>query len=231
MLISNYKTFISNYIDNGYKFIFFDELIQNKNKQIILRHDVDLDVDLAYEMAILEKNMGIKSTYFFLLSNNSYNLISTKNQKKLIKIRELGHKVSLHFDMMIYDDVYKGLKREVKIFNEVFNEEINIISIHRPKNNLLEKPDDYFELSNSYEKKYTKDIFYFADSGGAFRYGNPLESEAFNSIRNMQLVIHPVWWMIHGNSVSQIVEKVIEKKSKKNLSHFDKSIKTFNPSS
>ena len=65
MLISNYKSFISKFVKNGYKFIFFDELNKSKSNQVILRHDIDLDIDLAYEMAIIENSMGIKSTYFF----------------------------------------------------------------------------------------------------------------------------------------------------------------------
>ena len=50
----------------------------------------------------------------FLLSNNSYNLISDKNKKLLIKIRELGHKISLHFDMMIYDNILEALEESRK---------------------------------------------------------------------------------------------------------------------
>jgi len=231
MLISNYKTFIHKFIENEYRFIFFDELIQNKDKQIILRHDVDLDIDLAYEMAIIENKLGIKSTFFFLLSNNSYNLISEKNKKILNKIRDLGHKISLHFDMMIYDNVEEGFEREKDIFHQIFNENINIISIHRPKNNFLETPDKFFTTQNSYEKKYIKEIHYFADSGGSFRYGNPLNSDAFIKKQSMQLVIHPAWWMVDRNSVKEIVDIVVNNKKEKNISHFEKSIKTYNPNS
>jgi hypothetical protein len=231
MLISNYKSFISKFVKNGYKFIFYDELNNSKCNQVILRHDIDLDIDLAYEMAIIENSMGIKSTYFFLLSNNSYNLISDKNKKLLIKIRELGHKISLHFDMMIYDNILEGFRREQEIFNQIFNEKINIISIHRPKKDFLKSPDNFFNISNSYEKEYMNNISYFADSGGSFRYGNPLNSNAFKNNQNIQLVIHPAWWMINGNSVNEIVEDVIENKSEKIRSHFEKSIKTYNPNS
>jgi len=231
MLISNYKSFISEFIQHKYKFIYYDELNNNKSNQVILRHDVDLDIDLAYEMSIIENSIGIKSTYFFLLSNNSYNLISEKNKKILIKIRDLGHKISLHFDMTIYEDILEGFRKEQEIFNKIFNEKINIISIHRPKNDFLKSPDNFFNISNSYESKYTDNISYFADSGGSFRYGNPLNSISFKNKQNIQLVIHPAWWMINLNSVNEIVDEVIKNKSEKIRSHFEKSIKTYKPNS
>ena len=58
MWVDSYKKFINAFLKSGYKDIFFDELTSDKN-QLIIRHDVDLDCELAYEMSNLEKDMGI----------------------------------------------------------------------------------------------------------------------------------------------------------------------------
>ena len=67
ILVDNYKKFINTFLENDYKDVFFNELTSDKN-QLIIRHDVDLDCELAYEMSNIEKDMGIKSSYFFLLT-------------------------------------------------------------------------------------------------------------------------------------------------------------------
>lgn len=229
----SYQELLQKFKNQGYNFIHFDELNAFKNNQLILRHDIDLEIDCAIKIASLEYEMGIKSTYFFLLKDESYNLLSTSNQDKVKKIRKLGHQISLHFDLSIYQDPKEGLKEEIKIFNSSFSENINIISIHRPNNDFLENPKDFFHIDNSYEEKFTKNnICYYADSGGSFRFGHPTESNEFKNCNNMQLLIHPVWWTIRPkeqghSSIKEAVQSVIDNKKSKMENHFKKNIKTF----
>ena len=226
-MFEKYESLLERFLDKSYKFIFFPELKIKEKSQIILRHDVDLDLDLALQMAKIENSLGIKSTYFFLLRTDSYNLISDTSHDIVYEIKELGHSVSLHFDMLLYENVKDGLRKEKDIFSHYFKTEVDIISIHRPTDNFLKNPDSYFNVENTYEKKYLKNIQYFADSGGSFRFGYPTQSSAFNNNDNIQLLIHPVWWIIDGNDVKNKVNKVINVKSKKLGIHFKKNIKTF----
>lgn len=227
MLIGNYTNLLNSIIDKKYHFIKFNDIDNNKDSQIILRHDIDLEIDLALEMAIIEHNLNIEGTYFFLLKNDSYNLISERNINSLMKIRSLGHSISLHFDIKIYEDPKEGLKMELDIFNKIFQEEIDIISIHRPSQDFLKNPNGYFKVNNSYEDKFTKNTKYFADSGGNFRHGNPTDSEAFYSNNNIQLLIHPIWWINPENTIKKTVDKAIDSKRNALKKHFKKNIKTY----
>ena len=65
-MFEKYESLLERFLDKSYKFIFFPELKIREKSQIILRHDVDLDLDLALQMAIIENSLGIKSTYFFI---------------------------------------------------------------------------------------------------------------------------------------------------------------------
>ena len=227
MLIGDYKIFIKKFISKSYNFINFNQLDVNDNRQIILRHDVDISIDLALKMAYIENDLNISSTYFFLLTNESYNLLSDKNIAKVRRIKELGHEISLHFDLSIYSDPKSGFIFEMEIFNKVFDEKIYITSIHRPNENFLNKPDKYFTIPNTYEKKLTENAKYFADSGGNFRFGNPIDSEEFNSGENVQIGIHPIWWIESEKNVSKTIEKVLKNKSIKYRDHIKNTIKTF----
>lgn len=226
MLIGNYKTLLKTFIKQKYYFVDFSSIDINKNSQVILRHDIDLDIDIALEMAKIENNLNIKSTYFFLLKNDSYNLLSRSSIDSVLKIKNLGHNISLHFDMKLYNNSKEGLKSELKIFNQTFGEKVNMISIHRPSKDFLENPNSYFAVNNSYEDKINKNISYFADSGGSFKYGNPTNSEAFKNNKNIQLLIHPVWWINSDKSIKKTIDKVIDFKKNKLYKHFKKNIST-----
>jgi len=64
-----------------------------KHKQIvILRHDVDRNPENSLKVAKLEETIGIKSTYFFRVVPESYNL------NIMNKIADLGHEIGYHYE-------------------------------------------------------------------------------------------------------------------------------------
>lgn len=74
-------------------------------KSVILRHDVDHDPEIARNMAKVEKENGIKSTYFALTSDTLMVWWTNKeNRKRMIglyqEIQEMGHEVGLHYDFL-----------------------------------------------------------------------------------------------------------------------------------
>ena len=212
-MIDKYIKYLKAFLSADYTFKFFDELDITKDKQIILRHDIDLDCKLALEMAQLESYFDIKSTYFFLLSNDSYNLLSNTNLDIVNQIKSFGHKISLHYDPTIYIDKQKSLEQEIKIFEEILNVKVDIISLHRPSPEYLESD---------------KQIKYFADSRGSFRYGDPLDSIEFKNKKNIQLLIHPFWWVVDSKNKKECVDIVYNKKCLQMKNHFINSIGFYN---
>ena len=177
MIIGNYLTFIKKFVNKKYNTVFFNEYNLKKSNQLLLRHDIDHDCKIAYEMSCLEKKLNIKSTYFFLLRNNSYNLISDENFNYVKKIEENGHMISLHFDPTIYRQVNEGLKKEIDVFQNLFNVKVEIISLHRPLKNMLGSENmKILDFRNTYEDLYFKKTKYFSDSRGKFRFGSPFLS-------------------------------------------------------
>ena len=76
-------------------------------KVFLLRHDVDLDIKPAYSLAIIENEYSIKSTFFFLTTSETYNVLSQKNRQLIKKIKALGHEIGLHFDTSVYGNIPK----------------------------------------------------------------------------------------------------------------------------
>ena len=92
--------------------------IRSQGPTLLLRHDVDFSVDFAHKLATVEFNLGIHSTYFFMLTSNMYNLISGAHKELVKDIAKMGHKVSIHFDPTAYDQL-KKFEDEKKLFESI----------------------------------------------------------------------------------------------------------------
>lgn len=193
-LLGNYKSFIGEFLIKKYSARFFTDNIQEKN-DLILRHDIDFDIGLAKKIAIQEHDLGICSTFFFLMRSPFYNILEKENFESINLIKELGHEISIHFDSNYYSDIKKGVEYELSLFNELFGIEPKIISIHRPDELFIKNKIDIGGIAHTYEPKYFHDIKYIADSRGSFRYGHPFESKEFKNNYSIHLCIHPIWWM------------------------------------
>ncbi len=214
MFQNNYIKFIKKFKDSGYEFIFFNEKIKSKFN-IILRHDIDFDVDYALKMAKMENKLNIKSTYFFLLKSNFYNILNPNIEKKIKSIKKLGHSISLHYDPSIYKgkEMNRYLKEEIKLFENVYMTKIKIISFHRPPIKFINLKNKILGKNHTYQPIFTKKIKYYSDSRNKFRFGNPLNSIDFKLRNSMQILIHPIWWLnLFNNSTQFKVNKFIIKK-------------------
>ena len=129
--LGDYRELLQGFLDEGYAFRFFGEQ-EKAEGEVILRHDIDFDTHMALKTAQIETDVGIQATYFFLLRSNFYNIFSATDFDQILAIRELGHKISIHFDPLIYQNFHQGLSQEIEIFERLFKEKVNIISLHRP---------------------------------------------------------------------------------------------------
>lgn len=197
--LGRYEDFLQAPLDRGYRFVFFDEQ-DGPDRQLILRHDIDFDTSFALQMARIESEMGVKATYFFLMRSELYNLLSAPNIRNVTEIKELGHRISLHFDPVIYDDFQEGFRQEVALFQQQFDVEVQVVSIHRPNAFFQEYDAPIMGVEHTYQSKFFRKIKYFADSRGEWRYGHPFDSEAFGQGKTLQILIHPIWWMMGGES-------------------------------
>ena len=57
----------------------FKDVSENTFQFCILRHDIEFSIDRAYELAKVEKELGVTSTYTVQVRNNTYNALSEKN--------------------------------------------------------------------------------------------------------------------------------------------------------
>ncbi|MGH3066319.1 MAG: hypothetical protein ACRDOF_08430, partial [Gaiellaceae bacterium] len=75
----------------GYRFEPFGE--GPERGDLFLRHDIDLSLDAALQMAELEAELGVLSTYLLMTESVFYNLASSEGVAAIARLRELGHAV------------------------------------------------------------------------------------------------------------------------------------------
>ena len=78
-----YKNIIELADKQGYSFCDYSNYNKH-NQEIILRHDIDMSLRKAVEMAKIENELGVSSTYFVLMLTNFYN-IGGKTERHLIR--------------------------------------------------------------------------------------------------------------------------------------------------
>ncbi|MDD5616182.1 MAG: hypothetical protein PHH85_08270 [Candidatus Methanoperedens sp.] len=118
--LSKYEALCKALISSGNRSITVQDYIQGQAVEpfVILRHDVDRRPEMALEMAGMEKDMGIRATYYFRMVPGVF-------EPGIIKmIRDMGHEIGYHYEVL---DKVKGDKenaivlfeKELKMFREV----------------------------------------------------------------------------------------------------------------
>ncbi|NBI63098.1 hypothetical protein D3Z38_08510 [Clostridiales bacterium] len=102
-----YKDLIKRLRSKQYELVGYTDY-ESKDQCAILRHDVDISIDKALELATLEHQENVKSTYFFLLNTDFYNIAAKGSIENIWRIHDMGHEIGLHFDETKYTDFTFG---------------------------------------------------------------------------------------------------------------------------
>src|SRR4051794_40605096 len=77
-----YREILEAALESGYQFISFPALAEHRRRNdlvCLLRHDCDNDLVAAVEIARIEEQLNVRSTYFLMLRSALYNLLSPTN--------------------------------------------------------------------------------------------------------------------------------------------------------
>ena len=217
--IAGYKSLVAKFINANYRFCDFTQ--ENSNERVVIfRHDIDFSTQAACNLANLEADLGITSTYFFLTRSPFYNIYEPTTLSHIREIYSLGHKIGLHFDASLYNGSFKCLDhaatQECEILEKIVGLRSDFISFHRPTKSLLGLDKKVGGRNHTYNKRFFKDFGYVSDSCGEWRFGPPDKHQAFAAGKGMQVLTHPIWWTTEGQTASkkitsfiaEIVEKV-----------------------
>jgi hypothetical protein len=175
-------------------------------KVFLIRHDVDFDINLAHELAKVERDEQVSSTFFILTTCENYNVLSPRNQNLLREMDGMGHEIGLHFDPTLYSsEMEEALEKELDILSFAVGREIKSISLHNPS---LHGQYPIFEkYINAYDARMFSDENYISDSRFLFRGKDPFEFIGRIDKGMVQILLHPLHFSEEGYGYDEIFAK------------------------
>lgn len=218
----------------------FSDVAKNQNKFCVIRHDIEFSIDRALEIAKIEKDLDIKSTFTVQLRNNTYNALSEKNINLIKRIKDMGHEIGLHQNppSLSLEKIKENILKDIEVLEYYYEFKIDRFAFHRPNlnpeilgwyvqvNNLINcNGNKYFHYFIG-KKPKDLNVTYLADSNHQWKYGHPVEID-FNVIKKLQINTHPFSWTKKGYESYANFLLLIEERKKEMLDDMESENKAF----
>jgi hypothetical protein len=228
--IENYKNVIQLAIDRGFQFILHKDEFNPERKDVIWRHDVEFSTEVALKMAEIENRAGVRTTYFFQLHTDHYNILSKYHSDILREIKKLGHHIGLHFDSHYYSIVSeykldKYIRLDAEYFENVFDVKLDTFSFHNTSSFILSCEDyKYGGLINVYSSNFKTKYNYCSDSNGHWRFEKLDEVLNDPSVRHLHVLIHDGMWSEEVLSPRKRIIKCVMDNAQRMIESRDKGL-------
>lgn len=178
---------------------------------IILRHDVDLDLAPAHRLALIEHDLGVRSTFFILMTCPLYNPLAADNRAMLREMADRGFEIGLHFDPSVYgdcpdDDLAGFAKQEATLLASAIHQPVRSIAIHNPS--VHGKWPSIAGLRSAYDPIYYHPSRYLSDSRRRFR-EDPRKFVGRADRALLQIVLHPLHYSESGEGYERIMSRYV----------------------
>ena len=216
----------------NYHPIFYNE-INFDIKFVLWRHDCDYSLNRAYELARIENEMNVKSTYFINPHCWYYNIFEKSQTELIMKILDFGHKIGLHFDADYYDIKHENeldelVALEGKMLESFFDTQVEVFSFHDPTEYLLTcEKSEYGGMLNCYSRVFKDKVSYCSDSNGYWR--NDRIHDVLKSAKGkyLQVLTHPGWWLRDVLQPRERILRAINGRRDNTIKLYDDGLKQF----
>lgn len=185
-----------------------------RKRQILLRHDIDVDIFNCLKIAAIEEKHGFFSTWFIQIDNSFYNPLSVRARGILAQLAK-KHMLGIHINPEFYE---QGKTKEFEIFldktYEYYSEFIDlkrVFSFHRPAKYCNIREVEISNYINAYNPCYTKIMDYISDSNRRPFLEDEKIERAIENVHSINLLTHPLWW---SASEMDLYEKYADIKEK-----------------
>jgi hypothetical protein len=197
--LEHYREILEGAQVGGYRFRTFEAGPQRGD--LFLRHDVDLSLEAALQMAELEKQHGVQATYLLMTESVFYNLSSSEGVAAIERLRELGHAVGHH---AVYPTV------------ELDDRFDPVVSWHNPRAEYMSQR--IAGAVNVYDEPYFSPPSYRSDSNQHWRSGCPHEELRGGGFSWLQILVHPEIWVFQGATMGQTMRSMVEAERERRIS-------------
>ena len=168
----------------------------------ILRHDVDYSPAAALELAHQEASRGVRSTYFLLMNDIYYNLLSPEHATFASRLVEMGHEVGLHYDVKFLEAFprhrwHELIRTQATLLGDLSGTRVTAIAMHQPGLNGEDPLRHTRHYMNAYADRFCREMPYFSDSCRAWWHTAWDMLTSGCAPPRFQLALHPINWAEH----------------------------------
>lgn len=202
--LHDYRLLLESLIEAGYLISPVRAMpLEAAGKTLYLRHDVDFHLNRQDEMAAIDAECGVASTFFVLLSGH-YNPRLRENRDVIERILGYGHEVGLHYDLRDYpadpDAASEHLCREIELLELITGATVSSICMHEPSAGHA----DFFRAGSHYvhphDPRWAAGLAYVSDSCRAWRDERLLGFLGEGASDRVLLNLHGELWLEAGVS-------------------------------
>jgi hypothetical protein len=223
--LNSFEQLLRDILKHGYQFTTDPNELLTGDSKVYLRHDLDICLKRAYKVLEIEKLIGVESTFFFMVNSPFYNLSEFRNLPVIKSFINQSAKIGLHANILGIEKFEEELKQQRMILNTHFNAEINQISFHHPTKETMELNLTELRLHNMYNFCKKPGIEYFSDSNMNLNFINLYQT--LRKRTNIQLLLHPVWWVESLKDPSDLWDILIGEASSKLRTYIKNTERTY----
>jgi len=191
-----YKHYIetcNEYKRNDYSFCLPSFDVDNTKKQIYMFHDVDMKLENAENLAKVEYENCIKSTYFIRIGAGCYNIFNPYYKNIVKRIKKMNHTIGFHYEnIFLGQDIEKEIKNNKDMLSRLLGFEVKYFNVHEPHRTGIDISNVLDKNNRCYNSLFFKNVKYLSDSGGRWREG--CFSKHINKHKNLLVLAHPFLW-------------------------------------
>jgi hypothetical protein len=189
--LGHYRDLLEAAKAGGYRFAGFD--VPPAAGDLLLRHDVDLSLEAAVQMAEVEAEAGASSTWFLMTRSAFYNLDSPRGRDRVSRLRALGGRIAHH---AVWPDLDLDERFEP------------VVAWHNPEPEYMWEPVPNAE--NVMRSPWFDSDRYRSDSNQHWRHGCPHEALGRGEFEWLQLLIHPEIWVYDGDTMGETMRSFLD---------------------
>ena len=186
--LTTYKELLQELLANNYSFQTLENFIQHRNKEkiVILRHDVDRLPENALKMARMENDEGVKASYYFRVVKESF------DEDIIRQIAEMGHEIGYHYEDLSlcvgnYELSIINFESNLEKFRKIYP--VKTICMHGSPFSKWDNRDlwkkynyrDYGIIAEPYFDVDFDEVFYITDTGRSWNNSTASVRDKVNS--------------------------------------------------
>jgi len=209
-----YLRFLKKAKRNGFSFALFRDFLPDAPNRpvrfILLRHDIDFAPGYSLEIAQIEHEAGIRSTFFVLVDGQFYDPVQSDVVRQIRAIHSLGHEIGLHFAVSsaVESDLGKEVAFRLDVLSAIIGARVVSFSQHDVVNAgtaSVTLPATHAGCVDAREVIQDNHLLYVSDSAMMWRQFT--FETALDQNRNLCLLAHPHSWLYPGNDYIAMIRE------------------------